>query len=91
MLGLMWDYPTMTVITDAKRRVTLPKQFKPGDAFDIVTEGNQIVMHKLERPERRSAAKVTITKRRGTHPVGTVAGMKPLTTESVKRLLEEIP
>jgi len=81
----------MTVIADGKRRVTLPKPFKAGDAFDCAQEGNRLVLVRLERPTRPKPGKVTITQRKGRHPVGTVAGVKTITAEQVKALLTELP
>jgi hypothetical protein len=38
-----WEIPTMTVVTDNKKRVTL-RLAKPGDRFDVqvVSDGNYI-------------------------------------------------
>lgn len=79
----------MTLIADAKKRVTLPKPFKPGDAFDLVQDGNQIVLVKLEKAARRPPARVSIQRRMGTHAVATAGRL--ITTEQVKNLLNEIP
>jgi hypothetical protein len=79
----------VTLIADAKKRVTLPKPFKPGDAFDLVQKGNQLILVKLEKPARRPRSRVAIQRRRGTHPVAT-AGRR-ITTEQVKNLLNELP
>jgi hypothetical protein len=35
----MWDYPTMTVIADSKKRVVMPGA-RPGDVFAFEDEGN---------------------------------------------------
>ena len=47
----------MTLIADGKKRVTLPKPARPGDAFDCVQEGGRFVLVKLERPARVTATR----------------------------------
>lgn len=50
--GDWWDNPTMSTATaDSKRRVVLPAA-KPGDVFDIQTQGEgRLLLVRLERPE----------------------------------------
>jgi hypothetical protein len=56
----VWDYPTVTVIADNKKRVTLPT--KPGERFDVRVMGDgQFVLTRLE-PSRPRPAKVTMRK-----------------------------
>lgn len=52
----LWDNPTMTVVADSKKRITLPDA-KPGDAFDVqfATDGS-VVLRKLVPAERRVEA-----------------------------------
>src|SRR5208283_2453368 len=64
-----WEIPTMTVVTDNKKRVIL-RLAKPGDRFDVqvVSDGNYMLT-KLEPVPMRGPAKVRIEKR-GQHHVG---------------------
>lgn len=41
----------MILTADNKRRVVLPKPVKAGDALEVTTTGERIVMHILKRPE----------------------------------------
>ena len=75
----------MTLIADAKGRITLPQPFKPSDAFDISVEGNRVVLVKLETREH-TASNVIMTRRKGKHTVARVAGFT-ITSEQVKALL----
>jgi len=46
----MWDYPTMTVIADSKRRVVMPGA-RPGDVFACQDEGNgHFLLVRLNKP-----------------------------------------
>jgi len=45
----MWDNPTMIVTVDQKRRVVLPKPVQPGDALEIASSGDRIVLHILKK------------------------------------------
>jgi len=40
--------PRMKVIVDQKRRVVLPKSVKPGDALEVMSTGDVIVLHLLK-------------------------------------------
>jgi hypothetical protein len=40
--------PRMKLIVDQKRRVVLPKSVKPGDAFEVMSTGDVIVLHLLK-------------------------------------------
>jgi hypothetical protein len=40
----------MVVIADQKRRVVLPKLVQPGDAVDIATSGQRIILQILRKP-----------------------------------------
>jgi len=82
----MWDIPTMTVIADSKRRVTVPA--RPGQRFDVQTIGDEkIVLTRLE-PVAPRPARVTLKK---------VAGFTVMETdqtvnrEALQRALEEFP
>jgi len=50
--GQVWDYPTMTVKTDEKRRVVLPSA-KPGDVFNVEFSNGKILLTKLVPAESR--------------------------------------
>jgi hypothetical protein len=46
----MWDYPTMTVIADSKKRVVMPGA-RPGDVFACEDEGNgRFLLVRLNKP-----------------------------------------
>ncbi len=46
----MWDYPTMTVIADSKRRVLMPGA-RPGDVFACEEAGQgHFLLVRLNRP-----------------------------------------
>jgi len=46
----MWDYPTMTVIADSKKRVVMPGA-RPGDVFAFEDEGNgHFLLVRLNKP-----------------------------------------
>lgn len=40
--------PLMKLIVDQKRRVVLPKSVKPGDALEVMSTGDVIVLHLLK-------------------------------------------
>ena len=40
--------PHMKLIVDQKRRVVLPKSVKPGDAVEVMSTGDVIVLHLLK-------------------------------------------
>jgi hypothetical protein len=40
----------MIVTVDQKRRVVLPKPVQPGDALEVASTGDLIVLHVLKRP-----------------------------------------
>jgi hypothetical protein len=46
--NILWDYPTMVLIADKKRRVVLPKTARPGDAYQCVPRGAGFVLEKLQ-------------------------------------------
>ena len=85
---VLWDYPTMTLIADDKKRITLPKPVKPCDAFDCVQEGNRFVLVKLEKPTS-PRSKVRLIKRNGRHTVASIGRI--VTTEEVQKLIDELP
>lgn len=46
----LWDYPTMTVIADSKRRVLVPGA-RPGDVFACEEQGNDhFLLVRLNKP-----------------------------------------
>jgi len=46
--------PHMKLIVDQKRRVVLPKSVKPGDALEVMSTGDVIVLHLLKPVPRRA-------------------------------------
>ena len=76
----------MTVVADQQRRVTLPENFKPGDAFDLEEKnGNSIVLTKLAETSR---SKIKLV-REGKLLVG--VSERTITQEEVRRALDEFP
>ncbi len=52
-----WDYPTMILLLDAKRRLTVPASLapsSPGDAFEAIydAEEDEIVLRRVKRGKR---------------------------------------
>jgi hypothetical protein len=43
----------MKLIVDQKRRVVLPKSVKPGDALEVMSTGDVIILHLLKPVPRR--------------------------------------
>ena len=44
----MWDYPTMTLTADSKKRVVLPSA-APGDVFTCEQKGSEFVLRRVYR------------------------------------------
>jgi hypothetical protein len=84
----LWEIPTMTVVTDNKKRVTL-RLAKPGDRFDVqlVSDGNY-VLTRLEPVRAKGPTKVRIEKR-GQYHVGVLG--HPINEEALKEALSEFP
>ncbi len=78
----------MTLIADGKKRVTLPKPVRPGDAFDCVQEGGRFVLVKLERPAPTTAARATLRHRKGRHPV--LVGGPQFSAAQLKQIIQEV-
>jgi len=57
----LWDYPTMTVIADSKRRVVMPGA-RPGDVFACEDEGNGhfllVRLNKPSPPKKKTRAEI---------------------------------
>jgi hypothetical protein len=57
----MWDYPTMTVIADNKKRVVMPDA-RPGDVFAFENQGNGhfllVRLNKPAPPKKKTRAEV---------------------------------
>jgi hypothetical protein len=84
--GDWWDNPTMTTATaDAKRRVVLPAA-KPGDVFDIQTQGEgRVLLVRLERPEPGSR----MSKSRSLDAIAAAPLRPKMTWESLKATTRE--
>jgi hypothetical protein len=83
---MWWDNPTVTVIADNKKRVTLPT--RPGERFDVrILGGGQFVLTRLEafrpRPARVSVRKV------GRYSVGHLD--RPISEAALQEALAEFP
>jgi hypothetical protein len=83
-----WEIPTMTVVADNKKRVTL-RLAQPGDRFDVqvASEGNY-VLTKLEPVQPKGTAKVRIEKR-GQYHVGILD--HPINEDALKVAVAEFP
>ena len=81
-----WDNPTMTTITDAKRRVTLSVA-KPGDRFDVQVSDDGKVILTLLVPAARTETVRLIKK----HGYTVAVGSRRITQEQVRKLLDEFP
>jgi hypothetical protein len=56
----MWDYPTMTLTADSKKRVVLPGA-APGDVFACEGKGSEFVLRRVHRAapqKKRTKAEV---------------------------------
>jgi hypothetical protein len=83
-----WDIPTMTIVADNKKRVTL-RLAKPGDRFDVqAASDGHYILTKLEPVKRRNASNVRIEKR-GQYHVGILD--HPINEEALKDALAEFP
>jgi hypothetical protein len=78
----------MTLIADGKKRVTLPKPARPGDAFDCVQEKDRFVLVKLERPAKVSATRSKLRARKGRHPV--IMGGPKFSATHLKQIINEV-
>ena len=66
----MWDYPTMKLTPDAKRRVVLPLPIQPGDILLLDEQGqNQWLLTLVERPRQATSRKLV-----GKSVAGALAG-----------------
>jgi len=64
-----WESPTMTVVADKKKRVTL-RVAKPGERFDVQIVGDgKFILTRLEPVGESRPARVRIV-RRGQYSVG---------------------
>ena len=53
MWGRVWDYPTMILIADQKRRVVLPRPAEPGDAYQCLEAGERFILVRLKAASSR--------------------------------------
>jgi hypothetical protein len=83
-----WEIPTMTVVADNKKRVTL-RVAKPGERFDVQVVGDgKLVLTRLEPVPGPRPAKVRI-ERRGLFSVGVLE--RPVNKQAIKEVLNEFP
>jgi hypothetical protein len=82
-----WVIPTtMKVIADERRRVTLPRPVRAGDAFELEEQGNgRLVLTKLVKPDRPSGKLV----RRGGLLLLSSEGV--ITWEQTRKAMDEFP
>lgn len=75
----------MIIIADSKRRVTLPKTARPGDAFAVETPSEgQFVLKRLEHP----SPKIRLVRKNGLLIAST--GRK-ITMAATRALMDELP
>jgi hypothetical protein len=83
-----WEIPTMTVVADNKKRVTL-RLANPGDRFDVRVAGDgQFILTKLEPVSSAGPARVRIEKR-GEYHVGVLD--HAIDEKSLAKALAEFP
>jgi hypothetical protein len=83
-----WEIPTMTVVADNKKRVTI-RHAKPGDRFDVLVAGDgRFILTRLEPAWLGRPAKVRIEKR-GAYSVGVLDHR--VSEEALKEALSEFP
>jgi hypothetical protein len=75
----------VTTTLDSKRRAVI-KTFKPGDVLQVEEQGPDIVLLRRMKPVEHPKPK--LVRRKGEL---VVAGGSPITSEEVKRLLEDFP
>jgi hypothetical protein len=81
-----WEIPTMTVVADNKKRVTL-RLAKPVDRFDVqVASAGNYILTKLEPVQQTGNAKVRIEKR-GQYHVGVLD--HSINEEALKEAISE--
>jgi len=73
----------MTTTVDQKHRAVIP--FKPGDVLEIEQQSPDVVI--LKRTKRVKSAKTKLVRRKGR----LVFVGEPITSQEVKRLLEDFP
>jgi len=82
----VWDIPTMTVIADSKKRVTL-RTAKPGDRFDVQVSGDgKLVLTPLVADTKPD--QVRLVKK---HGYTVAVGTRTITQEQVRKFLDEFP
>ena len=83
-----WEIPTMTVVADQKKRVTL-RLANPGDRFDVQESGEgQFTLTKLEPVKSARPSKVKIEKR-GRYHVGVLG--RPINGKVLAEALAQFP
>ncbi|MGA2555714.1 MAG: hypothetical protein ABSG04_05515 [Verrucomicrobiota bacterium] len=83
-----WEIPTMTVVADNKKRVTLHLA-KPGDRFDVqVASGGNFILTKLVPAQPMGSAKIRIEKR-GPYHVGVLD--QPVNEQALNEAVAEFP
>ena len=85
----MGDNPTMTRTIDPKRRLVLPDHFHAGDVVEIETEGEDVVIIRRMKAVKRRPHKMRLVRRRDGSTV--IAGGPGITSEDVKRIMEDFP
>ena len=84
----MWDFPTMSVVVDSKRRVRLPDLVEPQQEYSAERTSPGVIVLRLQQPVEDKPAKVTITMENG-YTVGSVD--RPIDLDVINRLLDEFP
>jgi hypothetical protein len=75
----------MVIVADSRRRVTLPKEVRPGDAFAVEETGKgQFILSRLEK----KASKVTLSRERG---LLVASNGRKITMEQTRAMMDEFP
>jgi hypothetical protein len=75
----------MVIVADSRRRPTLPKEVKPGDAFALEEAGNgKFLLSRLEK----KASKVKLSREKG---LLVASNGRKITMEQTRALVDEFP
>ena len=79
----------MTRLIDDKRRLVMPANFKAGDAVDVAADGTDTLIIRRMKPALKVNKKIRLVRKKDGWSV--LVGGPRLTTEDVKRMLEDFP
>ncbi len=79
----------MTQLIDDKRRLVMPSNFRPGDAVRVETTNQDTLVIRRMKPLPKPNKKIRFVRQKDGWSV--LPGGPKLTTEDVKRILEDFP